>query len=594
MKRLPSLIAGVALLLGCGFAYASSPMIQHFNNGESELYNTNDVDSISFSHYDTDSLWHEDIVSQIIWSNGNPYISMIAEIDSVTLYRPAIKTLPDVREITYEIRSYIKSVDFQNFQWFIDPASDSYKEFSVGDIFYTLEMDRTFPCGFMGEVTKIETADTLSIVKFNPLDYEDVFESYYGSFSSELISQDTIAKVETKAVPSSFLKAQANDNVFFQRSVPTFHYQTHLDYLTPIMGFEFENTNNQIDVRLTPSINIRNDIAVINGKKLRSTKVDAIINLTGSASFSGNIYKEIKLPAITIDRPIPVAPMICLYAEAGPLINLSIENATVSAEFTRSFSIHSGTNFSTSSASTPHLEYEMSEITWNPDKTYICGDGTVNVGGYIELGIESIAEALRKRADSDFNLSLGSLSMGFSGGYSIGAKAKFTESDWQNSTKNTNLYHALTQPDNISVGLFGQVYAEASALNMTYNTTLQLPIAPAFRKPFLPKFTDVVLDTSNGYCINAKAPYKAGFCAPTLAFVAYDINDVAHYNIYSAGKANTNDDVAVGVFEYPAPDHTYRYQPYMQVGKKLILAEPVEEYDNTMGSWGAEVLDYVN
>lgn len=132
MKKI-SRASVLAMLCGALTMAAESPMIKYMKSGEIDVFEYAQIDSITFSHFDTDSVWHSDIVSHVIWVNGNPHINLIDDIDMVSFETPALELNPRVREIKDELWQKSDTVDYETFSITLDADFEVSGLPAVGD-----------------------------------------------------------------------------------------------------------------------------------------------------------------------------------------------------------------------------------------------------------------------------------------------------------------------------------------------------------------------------------------------------------------------------------------------------------------------------
>ena len=586
MKRPIVLIIHI-ICFSIQYLMADNPVIQFMSNGDRIVHNTYQIDSITFSHYDLDSIWNPEIVTHVIWTCGIPNRTLISENDSVVLHRPPTILKPGVREIKYDLSRHIINVtDLFNLTLSRNCPSNLVPR--KGERLYTLEMNNLFPCGFMGEVKNVRNGDENIEIECEPVDYEDIFESYYGYFQEYIYNKDSIDNDSLSSNQSILLKqtpCKSGENEYIH-SLPRLNYHFPMDFITPcpILGFEAV-ISNDISVGIIPTVKATNNILVEpDGQKTNSSTLDVELELNLKQSINGSASKEIKQELFNPTIPIPVAPMINFFAEIGAILNIVAENVNASSDVTRIVKLHASSHHSGVSLSQPQFAYSITEHPVHKDNIYISGNSTIDIGAYVELGVETAAESWRKKFDKNeiVGITLGKLSAGFSGGLRLNANAFYTEVDWNDSEKNSNLYEALSKPDNITAGLFGEFGIEASFLSFSKEQTYPIDIKPFFQSSILPSFEGIELDTSDNDILRVESPYKSGLLTTTLGFCAFDItDDINSMNVAQtayAGTSHKESGIANGGLGNPVKGKSYRIQPYMQYLQKKILAGPSVNY----------------
>ncbi len=98
MKKtfIPRLIS-IVVLLACTSSLFAQNLYLHFNDGELLYLGKDNVDSITFSNYDVDSVYHDNIVTQVIHTGYTKYQIPISSIVSISCVNQekSYSTCPD-------------------------------------------------------------------------------------------------------------------------------------------------------------------------------------------------------------------------------------------------------------------------------------------------------------------------------------------------------------------------------------------------------------------------------------------------------------------------------------------------------------------
>ena len=81
------------------------------NDGYFNAFFREEVDSIVYSNYDNDSIWYNDVVTQVVYTPDSIYRIPLAAIDSVGFVTPKTIYQQGVRELDDYFKSFIISVD---------------------------------------------------------------------------------------------------------------------------------------------------------------------------------------------------------------------------------------------------------------------------------------------------------------------------------------------------------------------------------------------------------------------------------------------------------------------------------------------------
>lgn len=574
----------VSILVQTMSAATPTPVVEYLKTGESNLYSSERIDSITFSCYDLDSVAHPVVMTQVIWYDGVPNRTLIADVNKVTLRKPETKLQPNVYEISQELFQATRSVDYDDFV--IRLTADCPDDYipKKGDKIYTLEMTYSvYPMGFMGEVLDIQVEeDGGKVLICEPMDYDEIFVSYFGSFENELYGDNIPANNAAYKLAQTPGIERDNDNQPYRTNLPSFEHSLPLDFVTPmsVAGFDLDY-NRELKVKQIPTVTVSNIIYVDNGKKLRRLSFDGNLEVTVSERFQGSANYDQKIPLIEPTVPIPIAPMLCAYAEVGLLAGINVQDVEMNFSLTRNFAIKGECMFEGSKLKDLKFDRTNPNDKSNDFNVFVSGKGNVDFGGYLELGIETIAEKFWKKTGNE-KFSCGKLDIFFEGGIRCTVDAKYTQEDWNNSEHNTNLYGKLSKPEGVKVGLFGTAGVEASILMFSDSLDKTFEAKPFYEKRILPAFTNTTIDDSERYFLEVQSPYKAGIIQPLLGYVAYDITESENSHIiadsYSAGVILNYDDEGHAIFEKPEDGVKYRIHPYLELSGKKILAEPYADY----------------
>ena len=118
------------------------------NDGKINGFLRGEIDSIAYSNYDLDSLLHDDVVTQVIFTEDSTYRIPLEAIDSVSFVTPKTEYKPGVIDLSENLMPYIMSCDSMTITFSGSTPSDLLPR--VGDKLMTLDMNEIFPAGFAG------------------------------------------------------------------------------------------------------------------------------------------------------------------------------------------------------------------------------------------------------------------------------------------------------------------------------------------------------------------------------------------------------------------------------------------------------------
>jgi len=142
------------------------------NDGNFNAFFREEIDSIAYSCYDVDSLLHDDIVTQVVFTEDSVYRIPLEAIDSVSFVQPETVYKADV-VMMHSLIDYIVRVEGKTLYISTDIPSSLIPK--VGDVLYFEAVTELFPEGFSGRVSQV-TDGTEIIVKCEQVALEDIFE----------------------------------------------------------------------------------------------------------------------------------------------------------------------------------------------------------------------------------------------------------------------------------------------------------------------------------------------------------------------------------------------------------------------------------
>lgn len=142
------------------------------NDGEFNAFFCDEVDSITYSNYDIDSVYHENVVVQDVYTQDSICRIPLAAIDSVSFCKPENRYSSRVRKIDNLIQ-YITDVDGMTICLSSSTPSNLFPK--KGDVLlYEYFEDERLPLGFAG---KVAIVDNQRIV-CDSVSFEEVYDKY--------------------------------------------------------------------------------------------------------------------------------------------------------------------------------------------------------------------------------------------------------------------------------------------------------------------------------------------------------------------------------------------------------------------------------
>ena len=525
------------------------------NDGGFNAFFRDEVQSIEYSHYDLDSIFYDEIVTQLVYTQDSLYRIPLAVIDSVGFVQPEIVLKQEVRSLTGSLLDYLVKYEGASLYFLTTIPSDLQPR--VGDRLVTIEMTEMFPVGFFGEVISVTSEGGYVVVECGTLDIEDVFESY--SYNVNITSDD-----------GESANARSDNNPIDRHfSIPTLSHSWSIGG-----GYSIFTVSNTLGVSLTPRFHIRgNDIK--DPVRGRQTDIRVTCNYTTGLNYEFGI--EAALDPFDFPFPggrgeEPIAPALSFFWDFGVFAAVS-GSLTYSQSFTQEYVCH--------------LDYKREGIkmpTINLDRPSLVGDqhseprialkGSVRGGFYGEVGVKPWAV--------DKNL-MGKVS----GRLEIGVEAEMERGidlgGLENADRNTALYdfvdHAadLTLPT-LTISPYASVATTIAVGPWHFD-----PISwkgkigsPLYQGGFFPHFSNTGYERTDG---GIKFTSDLSRTCPfpwQIGYSVFDLNDnlikTEYYGrSYREPLQFDTYDVTIGGL---SKDGEYKVYPCINVFNHPVLASP--------------------
>lgn len=148
------------------------------NDGQFNAFFYDEIDSISFSNLDADSVLFEDIVTQEIWTTDTVYRIPLASIDSVGFQKLPTVYKEGVTELTDSLFDSLLRADSLSLKF--DLTTPAKLLPVVGQKIVTMRFSDKLPHGFMGVVREINKNLDAYIVQCDSLFIGDAVSRFYG------------------------------------------------------------------------------------------------------------------------------------------------------------------------------------------------------------------------------------------------------------------------------------------------------------------------------------------------------------------------------------------------------------------------------
>ena len=574
MCKISRLAFSVIQLLGALMMYADTPLLVYRNDGEFNVVDSRDIDHISFSRYDLDSIQHPTVVVQDVHTKDGLIRIPISSIERVSLVAPVKKMKSGGLELDGELLSNLISVEDDMILHFNTAVLEN-ERLRPGIKLARLKMSEKLPLGFLGEIETVSLQDDEVVVTCGVARLSDVYDSLFLDsdieFSNEGIvyEEGNVEEDELSARSDSQSKVSADIDTSF--NLPTFRRSLSVGDsfgLSDVLGI---GTSQELSVEVSPRLRVKSCVVIENGRLDTSTSLRADLYLKEemSLSFSGSLERDFSFP--TISSRIAAAPLFSVFVKGG--LRVSISGAFgLSLGFSQHYRMVASASYSSSRQAEPQNPYlQFGLVDTSYDTASASGECTVKFGTFMQLGVAALTPELVN------------LNVEKEGGIQIDAKAPIDLESINTASYTTGLYERLSKPDAVSVGLFRSVNLNMEVLDGVFKRSLSLgyDLQTWWESPILPVFVtvDAKRNDSSLSQINVNGSFSPGLM----------LNQNIGFCIREGKDGDNNDflDIAPDVdymgqdarelsatFRDMDFDKSYTVYPQVVWGDNVILAKP--------------------
>ena len=332
------------------------------NDGQFNAFFRDEVDSIAYSYYDTDSVYYNDIVTQVIYTPDSIYRIPLAAIDSVGFVQPETIYREDAVPLTGDLFDYLISTDSLCLTF--SPSIPLSLLPKVDDKLVTTDLTDKLPCGFLGIVRQISNNADGYQVCCDSLALEDAVTQFYGVV--ELASQQEDGNVRR------YLRRKASDKTThpFTFKFPLLRPVFELSgIIQPKKVYNIEgkaSADMQIKAfvtgKLTRVVDVLKGIFYNNYHSTTDLETVTTLELAGVAN-----RPVIQNPAIDRDFPMPWG--YPLYIAFGPQLDISGELAVGTTIYANARHTTDITYYPLASL-TPVTSAIFNKVNFNTDMTH--------------------------------------------------------------------------------------------------------------------------------------------------------------------------------------------------------------------------------
>lgn len=218
MKRLYFIFLFAAVAISGMAQNVGEAFYIYRNDGGFNAFFRDEVDSIAYSHFDADSVFYDEIVTQLVYTQDSIYRIPLAAIDSVGFVQPETILQPNVVQMSQKgLIDYLIAVDGMSLLFKTTIPHELQP--NVGDVLLSTDFNHPLlSSGFVGKVLSTKMQSDVFRVDCDSI--YDIFDIFEQLISIEKI-QDEHASA-TRRASSEWISSRnsLNLNLGYSRSVP--------------------------------------------------------------------------------------------------------------------------------------------------------------------------------------------------------------------------------------------------------------------------------------------------------------------------------------------------------------------------------------
>lgn len=454
-KSIYIIISIIALLAFALPSNAQQAFYIYRNDGAINTFITTEIDSMTYSKIDVDSVMHDEYVVHEVYTPDSIYRIPIERIDSVGFVTPETVYQPGVTVLEGELRSHIASRDDMTLVFKSSTPAGLLPK--VGDKLVSTIGDEIMESAFIGKVAETRQASEGTMIVCEPVALTDVFKCYYGIIRKT----DEPIQAKTRGWSDGFYGTVGTKTYSCEKQTLKLldfseiaeHYKKNDDLPYSVEG--------EVTVSLTPTIDY-NAYMIVNPTHGIHVSVTAVGNyiMEEELALSGNFVAEKELPLLKPRLSIPNA-FIDIFLEFGVFAKAE---ATVCTEHKLTQTYKHVFHWEWSSKNHENL---ANVNNFNPvSKTYsgnVTINGSLSCGAFVKIGIAPFLTTDIDVAHIDLRLD---------GGISLEGTFVPYKSGMGSADKNTALYNRI-KDCNVDLYWFYGLSAEAKLFD--WSVSSQVP-----------------------------------------------------------------------------------------------------------------------
>jgi len=543
-------------------SYAQKPFFIYRNDGHINTFFTTEIDSMTYSCIDIDSISHNDYVVHEVYTPDSIYRIPLEVIDSIGFVTPETIYKPGVVKLEGEIRNYIIASDSLTIYFKFDTPVSILP--NINDKLFTEEVSTVFPYAFIGQVENIRKDESYIAVECSQVNFEDVFEYYYYVLKNDIEVPISRGATESSSDIKTWDKTWSPGTLEY----PLTDIFTPMIYPDPDGDLAFQVKHNH-NLTITPTYNIKY-IRIVTPKhgtvvSLDISEEDIItrnLHMSGKIQWSHDLLATKEIPFINLG-----IPFLWLYGRMGVCVNA---DATIYAEeqhrqiyrYTFHCEVNSRNTF------LPKTSIKNVELK-NEHGGQMMLNGEISLGVFGELGV----------AFADRNIA--SVAYRGEAGISIGSNVMIYKKDINNTLHSTDVYKTLKGND-IYVKTYYNTGLPVKLLLFGWDNPHQNKEWDIARISLVPTFSNTTFERENDTKTLFASTKVSGTCFPVdLGFAIFEkesTNGTTSYSSY--GYTGPSSDLYSSFFNQ-SPENDYEVYPTVKLFGIEMLAEPSKSLEKT-------------
>lgn len=519
MKKLHLILLLVTVALSSLAQTVGEAFYIYRNDGHFNAFFRDEVDSIAYSNYDADSIYYDEAVMQVVYTQDSIYRIPLSAIDSVGFVQPETVFQENAHDLSSELKDYVTSVDSMTINLRSDTPLGLLPK--IGDKLAHLGFSDFFPDGFVGEVVKVNSSGEQISIDCKGIPIEDAVKKFYGVYRLTAVA-DASRQMNLR---------RSDGKVVFDRvvHVGTIPVKINLNWFKDIWkekefleGLKY-GANGELQIEAKPIFDIKVAFCkddLIGIIPYYSAHVVSDVSLKEDVKIMGEIKGEKKYPdKLPLGMDYPIGPGITFYIEGG----IKFEgkgDVGVGASFEQSGRFSLDINF----YPTPPFGYPFAFIPLNTinhkacmrghkeEWLYLLGEFELIVGPYLEFGFGFVNHKISK------------IGAEFSCGVKCDGMVKLDPFAWEKAENSTDFYESCSESKlnfDVFLGSEGILACFDERLKFSKGGKIDLPWFHD-EALLLPSFSNVKLSPKRG-ALHASSDVSGKCLIPLqLGFALFD------------------------------------------------------------------------